>query len=132
MRFNRYPKTEPYQVTPRKLAARGGLCRRKRIDTLCSLSFSSIKLPKKGSLQSLSTESNGGNKCAIDAPSCGDEPAKLYATCPQGHAPLSSVTGRSGPSRRSRLSALMIHNHKVRKVCYWHVMAELRRLSIRG
>ena len=25
----------------------------------------------------------------------------------------------------------MIHNHKARKVCYWHVMAEVRRLRLR-
>jgi excinuclease UvrABC nuclease subunit len=34
------------------------------------------------------------------------------------------------PAQAAQLVLSMIHNHKVRKVCYWHVMAELRRLSI--
>jgi hypothetical protein len=43
MRFKRYSRWEPYEITPPKPAAARQLFGRRKIDTLCSLSFSNIK-----------------------------------------------------------------------------------------
>jgi hypothetical protein len=54
--------------------------------------------------------------------------ASLYVTCPGPRAAIKrywEICGYPGDL------LTIIHEHMARKVCYWHVMAELRRLQLR-
>jgi hypothetical protein len=132
MRFTRYPKGEAYQITPRKLAAPRRAVRREKDryplfpelvrhqaaeDTLASIAAQretwwqemrerQAKLWRNArqALRDLTTGPRAAIKRYWEICGCPGDPAYLLT---------------------------IIHEHRARKVCYWHVMAELRRLRLR-
>jgi len=132
MRFTRYSKGEPYEITPRKLAAaRRAVQKEKDHNPL----FPEL-LKHQTAEERLAT-------IAVERETwwqeMRDRHAKLWRKARQALRELPpgpraaikrywNICGRPGDP--VYLLAI-IHEHRVRKVCYWHVMAELRRLRLR-
>jgi hypothetical protein len=132
MRFTRYPKDEPYQITSRKLAA----ARR--------------AVQKEKDRYPLFPELLKHQTAEERLASIADERARWWHEMRNRHAELWRRARKalrdlpSGPraaiTRYWQICGCpgdpvylltIIHEHKARKVCYWHVMAKLRRLRIR-
>jgi hypothetical protein len=131
MRFTRYPRWEPYEVTPRKLAA----ARR--------------AVQKQKDRYPLFPELLKHQTAEERLASIADERQKWWHEMRDRHAelwrrarkalrelpagPCAAIKHyweiRSCPGDPVYLLSI-IHEHKARKVCYWHVMAELRRLRL--
>jgi hypothetical protein len=97
MRFTRYPKAEPYQITPRKLPAAHGAVQAQK-----------DRYPLFPELLTHQTAEERLAAVAINREQwwqqVRDRRAQLWRRArqalrnlPPGHAPLSSVTGRSAP-----------------------------------
>jgi hypothetical protein len=63
-------------------------------------------------------------------PSYGERPAKLYAACHPDRAAIKRYWKICGCPGDPVYLLTIIGEHRSRKVCYWHVMAELRRLRL--
>jgi hypothetical protein len=133
MRFTRYPKDEPYQITSRKLsAARRAVQREKDRYSL----FPEL----------VKHQSPEDRLAAIAAKreawwqEMRDRQAKLWRKARQAlrELPLGPQTAIKrywkicGCPGDPVYLLTIIREHKARKVCYWRVMAELRRLRLRG
>jgi septation ring formation regulator EzrA len=132
MRFKRYPRWEPYEVTPRKLAA----ARR-------AVEKDKDRYPLFPELLKHQTAEERIAAIASDREQwwqqMRDHRAKQWRRARQALRDLKSGP-RAAIKRYWRTSGFpgdpdyllsMIHEHKARKVCYWNVMAELRWLRLR-
>ena len=132
LRFARYPKTEPYEITPRKLAA----ARR-------AVQAQKDRYPLFPELLKHQTAEDRLAAVAIDREQwwqqVRDRRAQLWRRARQALRDLPPGP-RAAIKRYWQICGFpgdpdyllsMIHNHKARKVCYWHVMAEVRRLRLR-
>jgi hypothetical protein len=132
MRFTRYPKDEPYETTPRKLsAARRAVQKGKdRYPLFPELLKHQTAEERLASIaderarwwhEMRDRQANGWRKARQNLNRLPSGPRaamkRYWKICGCPGDPVYLLT--------------MIHNHKVRKVCYWHVMAELRRLRLR-
>jgi hypothetical protein len=132
MRFTRYPKGEAYQITPRKLAAaRRAVQREKdRYPLFPELvrhqsaedRLASIAAQRKTWWQDMRGRQakpwRKARQALRDLPPGPRAAIKRYweiCGCPGDPVYLLTI----------------IREHWTRKVCYWHVMAELRRLRLR-
>jgi hypothetical protein len=132
MRFTRYPKGEPYQITPRKLAAaRRAVQREKDRYPL----FPEV-LKHQTAEDRLASIADERERWWYEMR---DRHAKLWRKARQN-------LNRLPPGPRAAIKRYweicgypgdpiylltIIHEHRARKVCHWHVMAELRRLRLR-
>lgn len=131
MRFTRYPKGEANQITPRKIAAaRRAVQREKdRYPLFPELlkhqtaddRLASIAVERETWWQEMrdrhAQQWRKARQALRDLPTGPRAAIKRYwkiCGCPGDPVYLLSI----------------IHEHKARKVCYWHVMAELRRLRL--
>ncbi len=131
MRFTCYPKGEPYEITPRKLAARRAVQREKD------------RYPLFPELVKHQTAEDRLTSIALEREIWWQEmrerQAKLWTKARQNLNRL--PPGPRAAIKRYReicgcpgdpvYPLTIIHEHRTRKVCYWHVMAELRRLRHR-
>src|SRR5215469_14058071 len=132
MRFTRYPKAEPYEITPRKLAAARRAVQRQK-----------DRFPLFPELITHQTAEE-----RLDAIAYGraewwqnmrDHQAKQWRRArkslrdlPRGpRAAITRYWQICGHLGDPVYLLSIIHEHKARKVCFWHVMAELRRLQIK-
>jgi hypothetical protein len=133
MRFTRYLKDEPYQITSRKLAAARRAVQKEK--------------DRYPLFPELLKHQTAEERLAFIA----DKRARWWHETRNRHAELwrrARKALRDLPSRpRAAITRYwqicgcpgdpvyllaIIHEHKARKVCYWHVMAELRRLRIQS
>jgi hypothetical protein len=133
MRFTRYPKGEPYQTTPRKLAfARRAVRKEKDRYPL----FPEL-------LKHQTAEDRLASIAVVERETWWQEmrqrQAKLWRKARQALRDLPAGP-RAAIKRCWKICGCpgdpvylltIIHEHRARKVCYWHAMAELRRLRLR-
>ena len=132
MRFTRYSKGEPYEITPRKLAAARRAVQKEK-----------DHYPLFPELLKHQTAEERLATIAVERETwwqeMRDRHAKLWRKARQALRELPpgpraaikrywNICGRPGDPV---YLLTIIHEHRVRKVCYWHVMAELRRLRLR-
>jgi hypothetical protein len=132
LRFTRYPKGEPYQVTPRKFAAARRAVQREKDRYPLFPELLKHQTPEER-LASIADERGRWWQ------ETRDRHAKLWRKARRAWRELPA--GRRAAIRRywkicgrpgdPVYLLTLIHEHKMRKVCYWHVMAELRRLRLR-
>jgi hypothetical protein len=100
----------------------GKPCRRRKIDTRCSLNCSSIRPLKKGSPRSRLNESNGGNRRAITAITAQNNGGARQALREIPPGPRTAIQRFwqicRFPGDPDYLLS-MIHEHKARRACYW-------------
>ena len=132
MRFSRYPGGEVYQITPRKLAAARRAVQREK--------------DRYPLFPELLKHRNAAERLASIAvkretwrQEMRDRQAKLWRKVRQALRGLPPGP-RAAIKRYWKICGCpgdpvylltLIHEHRARKVCYWHVMAELRRLRLR-
>jgi hypothetical protein len=133
MRFTRYPKGEAYQLTSRKVAAARRAVQREK--------------DRYPLFPELLTHKSAEERLAAIA----TRREEWWQDMRDRHAELWRRTRKAlrelpaGPCAAIRrywkicgcpgdpvYLLTIIHEHKARKVCYWHVMAELRRLRLMG
>jgi hypothetical protein len=131
MRFTRYPKGDSYQVTPRKLAAARRAVQRQN-----------DRYPLFPELVTHNTAEERLDSIAAHRmqwwQTMRDRQAKQWRRArktlrdlPRG--PKTAITGYwkiCGYPCDPLYLLSIIHEHKARKVCFWLVMAELRRLRL--
>jgi hypothetical protein len=132
MRFIRYPKGEAFQITPRKLAAARRAVQREK-----------DRYPLFSELVKHQTAEDRLTSIAVEQETwwqeMRDRQAQRWRKARQALRDL--PTGpRTAIKRYWEICGYpgnpvylltLIHEHRARKVCYWHVMAELRRLRTR-
>jgi hypothetical protein len=132
MRFTRYPRGEVYQITPRKLAAARRAVQREK-----------DRYPLFPELRKHQTAEDRLASIAVEREAwwqeMRDRQAKRWRKT--RHALRDLPTGpRAAIKRYWEICGCpgdpvylltIIGEHRARKVCYWHVMAELRRSRIR-
>jgi hypothetical protein len=132
MRFTRYPRWEPYEVTPHKLAAARRAIQKQKDRYPLFPEFLKHRTAEER-LASIAVELETWWK------EMRERHAKLWRKARQN---LNSLpTGpRAAIKRYWKICGCpgdpvylltIIHEHRARKVCYWHVMAELARLRLR-
>jgi hypothetical protein len=133
VRFSRYPKREAYEVTPRKsAAARRAILKQKD------------RYPLFPELLKHQTAEQRLAAIAVERESWWQDmrnhPAQQWRRARRSLRELSPGP-RAAISRYWQMCGLpgdpvyllgIIHEHKARKVCFWHVMAELRRIRLKG
>jgi hypothetical protein len=132
MRFKKYPRWEPYEVTPRKLAAaRRAVQKQKDRHPL----FPELLKHQtaKERLAAIAIERDQWWRRMRDHRAKQWRRARqaLRELPPGPRAALKRYWQICGFPGDPDYLLSMIHEHKARKVCYWHVMAELRRLRLR-
>ena len=132
MRFTRYPRGEVYQITPRKLAA-----------PLRAVQREKDRYPLFPELRKHQTAESRLASIAVEREAwwqeMRDRQAKRWRKArhalrdlPTGpHAAIKRYWEICGCPGDPVYLLTLIHEHRARKVCYWHVMAELRRSRIR-
>ena len=132
MRFTRYPKGEAYQITPRKLAAaRRAVQREKdRYPMFPELLKHQIAEDR---LASIANEQEAWWQQMRDRQANGWRKARQSLNrLPAGpRAAIKRYWKICGCPGDTVYLLTPVHGHRARKVCYWHVMAELRRLRLR-
>jgi hypothetical protein len=132
MRFTRYPKGEAYQITSRKLAAARRAVQREK-----------DRYPLFPELLKHQTAEDRLTSIAVERERWWQEmrlrQAKLWRKARKALGEL-PTRPRAAIKRYWKICGCpgdsvylltIIHEHRTRKVCYWHVMAELRRLRLR-
>ena len=131
MRFTRNPKGKPYQITPRKLAA----ARR-------AVQKDKDRYPLFPELLKHQTAEERLASIADERETwwhlMRDRHAKLWRKARQAvrelpagpRAAIKRYWGICGCPGDPVYLLTIVHEHRARKVCYWHVMAELRRLRL--
>ena len=132
MRFTRFPRVEqPSPPSARRVAAakRAVQAEKDRYPLFPELVRYATTESRLDAMQS--TVSRGGNSTAITSPQAGvkpELPSDHYRPAP---APGSSVTGKPAHCQVTPVYLLgMLHDHRARKRCFWHALAELRRLKL--
>lgn len=133
MRFTRYPKSEPYEITPRKLAAARRAVQREK-DRYPLFPELLTHQTAEERLEATATSQAEWRQHVRDHQAKQWRRArKSLRELPPG--PRTAITRYwrvcGHPGDPVYLLSI-IHEHKARKVCFWHVMAELRRLRIRS
>jgi len=113
MRFTRYPKGEPYEITPRKLAAARRAVQREK-----------DRYPLFPELVKHQTAEDRLASIAV-------ERGTWWREMRERQAAIKRYWEICGCPGDPVYLLTIIHEHKARKVCYWHLMAELRRLRLR-
>ena len=131
MRFTRYPKDEPYQITSRKLSAARRAVQKEK-----------DRYPLFPELLKHQTAEERLASIAEERESWGHERRNRHARLwrkarralrelpPGPRAAIKRYWKICGCPGDPVYLLTIIHEHKARKVCYWHVMAELRRLRM--
>jgi hypothetical protein len=117
MRFTRYPKGEVYQITPRKLAAARRAVQREK-----------DRYPLFPELIKYQTAEDRLASIAVERETWWQEMRDLL---PGPRAAIKRYWKICGCPADPVYLLTIIHEHRDGKVCYWHVMAELRRLRLR-
>jgi hypothetical protein len=132
MRFTSYPKGEAYQITSRKLAAARRAVQREK-DRYPLFPELLKHQTAEDRLASIAVERERWWHEMRDRQANGWRKARQNLNrLPSGpRAAMKRYWETYGCPGDPVYLLTMIHNHKVRKVCYWHVMAELRRLRLR-
>ena len=133
MRFTRYPRAESYQITPRKLAAARRAVQREKdryplfpellTHQTAEQRIASIATSREEWWQNV--RDHQAKQWRLARKSLHDLPpgpraaiTRYWQVCRFPGDPVYLLS--------------IIHDHKARKVCFWHVMAELRRLRMRS
>src|SRR5215469_16792509 len=133
MRLTRYPKGEPYKITPRKLAAARRAVQKEKDRYPLFPELLKYQTPEER-LASIADERETWWH------EMHDRHAKLWKKARQALRELPAGP-RAAIKRYWKICGCpgdpvylltIIHEHWARKVSYWHVMAELRRLRIRS
>jgi len=133
MRFTRYPKSESYQITPRKLAAARRAVQRQKDRYPLFPELVTHNTPEER-LDSIATHRTRWWQTMRDRQARQWRRArKASRDLPRG--PKAAITRYwqvcGYPGDPVYLLSI-IHEHKARRVCFWHVMAELRRIRLNG
>jgi hypothetical protein len=132
MRFKKYPRWEPYEVTPHKLAAaRRAVQKQKDRHPLFPALLKHQTAKER--LAAIAIERDQGWRRMRDHRAKQWRRARqvLRELPPGPRAAIKRYWQICGFPGDPDYLLSMIHEHKARKVCYWHVMAELRRLRLR-
>jgi hypothetical protein len=132
MRITRYPKGEPYQITPRKLAAaRRGVQKDKDRYPLFPELLKHQTAEER--LASIANEQETWWQLMRDRQANVWRKARqALRDLPTGpRAAIKRYWEICGCPGDPVYLLTIIDEHMTRKVCYWHVMAELRRLRLR-
>ena len=131
MRFTRYSKGEPYEITPRKLAAARRAVQKEKdryplFPELLKHQTAEDRLASIAAQREMWWQEMRERQAQLwrkARQTLGDLPTgpraaikRYWEICGCPGDPVYLLT--------------MFHNHKVKKVCYWQVMAELRRLRL--
>jgi hypothetical protein len=132
MRFTRYPRWEPYEVTPRKLAAARRAIQKQKDRYPLFPELIKHQTPEER-LASIAVEREAWWQRMRDRHANVWRKAhqNLNSLPPGPRAAIKrywEICGRPGDPV---YLLTIIHEHRDRKVCYWYVMAELRRLRLR-
>jgi hypothetical protein len=133
MRFTRYPRGETYQLTPRRLAAARRAVQREK-----------DRYPLFPELLTHQTAEERLDAIATSRADwwqdMRDHQAKQWRRARKSLRRL-PARPRAAITRYWQICGCpddpvyllsIIHEHKARKVCFWHVMAELRRIRLKG
>jgi hypothetical protein len=133
MRFTRYPRLEPYEVTPRRLAAAGRAVQREK-DRYPLFPELLTHQTAKERLEAIATSRAEWWQDMRDHQAKQWRRArKSLRSLPAGHrAAIARYWQICGYPGDPVYLLSIIHEHKARKVCFWHVMAELRRIRLKG
>ena len=133
MRFTRYPRAESYQITPRKLAAaRRAVQREKDRYPLFPELLTHQTAEQRIASIATSREEWWQNVRDHQAKQWRLARKSLHDLSPGPRAAITRYWQVCGFPGDPVYLLSIIHHHKARKVCFWHVMAELRRLRMRS
>jgi hypothetical protein len=132
MRFNRYPKGEAYQITPRKLAAARRAVQREK-DRYPLFPELLKHQTAEDRLASIANEQEAWWQQMLDRHANMWRKARqsLNRLPPGPRAAIKRYWKICGCPGDPVYLLTLVHGHRARKVCYWHVVAELRRLRLR-